>query len=999
MLNIGRSTVVVRGVLLLGLALASACSASKGDAGARGEAGVSLATRAARLAPGPDCAAGGLRVEVGPDANRNRVLEDAEVTSTTVVCDGADGASVDATAVQPGTPCAQGGVMLTPAAGSPTYVCNGAPGADGTSVTATVEGAGTSCPYGGVRLQVGAGAPSFACHGPPGADGASVAMTPVGAGTSCPWGGQALQVGTGPASYVCNGAPGADGTSVTLTPELAGTTCAYGGVRLQVGTGPVSYLCDGAPAGVVRPSVATTSAGAVRYALATVRAAVTGDGGELVLARGVVVAEHALPAFGDRVIFSGGGTGAYETVCDGLLPGTTYHVRAFATNAIGTGFGDELVFTTLALAVPALSTQAVSNVTFSTAISGGALSDDGGTPILGRGICWSPAPDPTLAASCASEGAGGGSFIALMTGLAPSATYHVRAYASNAQGTGYGEDRSFTTVPLLLATVTTATPSAISYTTASGGGTVVDDHGAPVSARGVCWGTAAGPTTAGTCYSENGGLGTFTAPLTGLAAGTAHHVRAFAVSAAGTSYGNEFTLTTLAPSAPVLATRPVGGISSYLAGSGGTITTDGGSPITAKGVCWDLNSGPTTLLATKTNDGSGPASFNSTLTGLNPLTPYFVRAYATNALGTSYGNEVSFTTTDLVTPGPTAPVVGTATPAMATGTTATSGGYVSSDGGSAVTARGVCWSPTPDPTLATSCSSDGAGVGYFASTVTGLGGCGGIYYVRAYATNSTGTGYGTQATVSTGLAPTVTTTAPTSVGYTGAWAGGTVVDGGGCPITAKGVAVSWQPAPAGPTTNDGTGDAAYASSITGLYSNRTYYVRAYATNGVGTSFGQQEVFTTLEPPWPYLGQSYAGGVVFYVDGTGQHGLVAAPSDQGAAPWGCAGTSVATGTAVGTGAANTAAMIASCAETGTAARLVDGLVLNGYSDWFLPSRDEVGLILSNLQAQGLGGIDPWGRYWTSSQWDASTATLYYVNGRWAGRDNKAWGDPVRAVRAF
>ena len=993
MRHAARSTVFARLGLLL--ALASACSGTKGEAGARGDAGASVAIRTTALAAGTDCAAGGVRVEVGPDANRNGTLDDPEVAATTLVC---AGASVDATAVQPGTPCAQGGVMLTPASGSPTYVCSGLPGADGASVTAMVEGVGTSCPYGGVRLQVGAGAPTFACNGAPGADGTSVAMTPEPAGASCTWGGQALQVGTGPVSYVCNGAPGADGTSVTMTPEPAGASCAYGGVRLQVGTGPVSYVCDGAPVGVVRPSAATTSVGVVRYAQATVRAAATSDGNELVLARGVVLAEHALPGFGDRVIFSGGGTGAYETLCDGLLPGTTYHVRAFATNAIGTGFGDELVFTTLALTVPTLSTQAVSNETFSTAICGGAVSDDGGSPILGRGICWSPAPDPTLAASCASEGAGGGSFIALMTGLAPSATYHVRAYATNAQGSGYGEDRSFSTVPLLLATVTTAAPTAVSYSTATAGGTVVDDQGAPVSARGVCWGTASGPTTAGPHSSENGGLGTFTAPLTGLAAGTTYHLRAYAVSAAGTSYGNEVTLTTLAPSAPVLATKPVGGISSYLAGSGGTLTTDGGSSITAKGVCWDLNPAPTTLLATKTNDGSGPASFNSTLTGLNPLTTYYVRAYATNALGTSYGNELSFTTTDLVTPGPTVPVVGTASPAMATGTTATSGGYVSSDGGSAVTTRGVCWSASQNPTLADACSSDGAGVGYFASTVTGLGGCGVVYYVRAYATNSTGTGYGTQATVSTGLAPTVTTTAPSGLGYDGAWSGGTIVDGGGCPVTAKGVAVSWSPDPTTPTTNDGTGDATFVSSVAGLYSNRTYYVRAYATNSVGTRFGQQEVFTTLEPPWPYLGQSYAGGIVFQLDGTG-HGLVAAPADQGQVTWGCPGTSVATGTAVGTGPGNTAAILASCADTGTAARLADGLVLNGYSDWFLPSRDEFALVRSNLYLQGLGGIVTWNLYWTSSQSDASNATAYDVYGNSPWSYPKQYAVLVRPVRAF
>ena len=109
----------------------------------------------------------------------------------------------------------------------------------------------------------------------------------------------------------------------------------------------------------------------------------------------------------------------------------------------------------------------------------------------------------------------------------------------------------------------------------------------------------------------------------------------------------------------------------------------------------------------KTSDGAGPASFNSTMTGLNPLTTYYVRAYATNALGTGYGNELSFSTTALASPGPTVPVVGTSTSTITGSTTASSGGYVSNDGGSPVTARGVCWSTTANPALGGTCSTDG----------------------------------------------------------------------------------------------------------------------------------------------------------------------------------------------------------------------------------------------------------------------------------------------------
>jgi hypothetical protein len=785
-----------------------------------------------------------------------------------------------------------------------------------------------------------------------------------------------------------------------MTPEAAGANCEFGGVKLQVGSGPATYVCSGAPAGATRPAVETVNVTDTRYTETVVNASVTSAGNELIEFRGVVLATHAEPSLRDTICFSGAGSVSFATHCSDLVPGTTYYVRAFATNALGTGYGNELSFTTKALTVPTLATQVVSNVTNTTAISGGNITDDGGTPIQARGICRSTAPDPTLADGCVSEGVGAGSFIALMTGLTANTTYHVRAYATNAQGTSYGDDRSFTTVVLQLATVTTTAASGVSYTTATAGGNVTNDNGAPVTSRGICWATTPAPTTANAKYTEAGGLGSFTASMTGLAASTTYHVRAFAVNGGGTSYGNEVTFTTLAPSVPSLTTKSVGGISSYLAGSGGAIGTDGGSPIAAKGVCWSLNPNPT-IANSKTSDGTGPASYDSTMTGLNPLTTYHVRAYATNALGTAYGNDLGFTTSDLVTPGPGVPVVGTSTSTITGSSTASSGGYVSSDGGSAVIARGVCWSTTVNPSLSGTCSTDGGtGEGFFSSTLTGLSGCGVVYYVRAYATNGTGTGYGNQNTVSTGLLPAVTTAAVTGIGYYGAVSGGTITDNGGCAITQKGVVWSWNPNPttANPKTTEGAGDTLFVSSITGLYANRTHYVRAYATNSVGTVYGQQEVFVTAEPSTPYLGQSYAGGIVFYIDGTGQHGLVSAPADQGSYPWGCSGTSIPTATALGTGATNTAAIVASCGQANTAAKIADNLVLNGYDDWFLPSRDEMSLMATNLYNQGLGGLG--GYHWSSTESNANSGVMLDYTGAWYYMNYpKSIAQPVRAVRAF
>ncbi|PLX43034.1 MAG: hypothetical protein C0608_01055 [Deltaproteobacteria bacterium] len=745
------------------------------------------------------------------------------------------------------------------------------------------------------------------------------------------------------------------------------------------------------------PLVTTVNAESITYTSASINAEITDSGGEYIVARGVCLSESPEPGLEDAVYLGGTGDGEFSVLADGLNPETTYYVRAFAANVGGTSFGEDISFSTKNLTTPAISTAAISNITPATAISGGDILDDGGLPIIGRGVCVSEVVNPTLDDTCFGEGVGSGSFIALMTGLSQNTTYHVRAYASNDLGTSYGNDLTFTTGMLELATVLTVSPSSVSYTTATAGGNVTQDNGSQLSARGLCWSTFQSPDIEDTCYSEPGGLGSFSTNITGLVSNTTYYIRAFAVNEVGTSYGNEVTLTTLSMVAPELTTKAITGISSNIAGSGGLISTDGGSAITAKGVCWSVNPSPATANFT-TTDGTGPDSYNSTLNGLTPLTTYYVRAYATNAVGTTYGNELSFTTTDLVYPGPTVPVVGTVSSSISGSSTASSGGYVSSDGGSTVTARGICWSTTPEPTLADSCYVDGSGVGFFSSTATGLSGCGIVYYIRAYATNSTGTGYGSQTSLSTGLLPTVTTSDITDIGYYTATSGGLIEDDGGCQITQKGVTWNYftQPSTGNTHSEDGSGTAAFTSNMEGLYANRTYYARAYATNSVGTAYGPEKVFTTLTPPTPYIGQNYAGGVVFYLEETGEHGMVVTPQSPGAGTWGCEGTDIPTNTIVGSGATNTASIVASCSSDGTAAKLCDSLSLNGYSDWFLPSNDEMSLIYNKLSSKALQPAP--GQYWTSSQRDASFAWYIYTTGQ-INYTYKRVSYPYLAVRSF
>jgi hypothetical protein len=362
---------------------------------------------------------------------------------------------------------------------------------------------------------------------------------------------------------------------------------------------------------------------------------------------------------------------------------------------------------------------------------------------------------------------------------------------------------------------------------------------------------------------------------------------------------------------------------------------------------------------------------------------------------TNYTFNMVPVTTDVL------PTVTTSPVTNITLTTATTGGNVTSDGGATVTARGVCWSTSTNPTTADPHTYEGGGTGSFVSYLSGLS-PGTLYHVRAYATNSVGTAYGVELNFTTlpVSIPVVITSQVTNIGSTNATSGGNVTSDGGEFVTARGVCWSTtsEPTTADPHTIDGSGTGTFASYLTGLTENTLYYVRAYATNSVGTAYGNEVSFTTLQVGVHYIGESFGGGIIFYLDGTGQHGLISSMYDQGLAEWGCYGTYIGgTANVIGSGQANTTAIINGCSQAGTAARICDELVLNGYSDWFLPSLDE--LYEMYIHRDLIGNFNsPW-PYWSSTEFDGGYA---YIVTFWGGGQyfwEKTESDAVRAIRAF
>jgi uncharacterized protein (TIGR02145 family) len=200
------------------------------------------------------------------------------------------------------------------------------------------------------------------------------------------------------------------------------------------------------------------------------------------------------------------------------------------------------------------------------------------------------------------------------------------------------EDKS--TLPFLTTTIVTE----ITQTGAFSGGTVNSDGGADVTARGICWDTIANPSISGLKTTNGAGIGSFTSNMTNLIPNTKYYVKAYATNSVGTAYGNEISFTTNLLVIASLTTIKVASITSSTAVSGGSITSDGGGTIINRGVCWSTSENPTISTTNTTSDGTGTGNYSSSLTNLLPDTTYYVKAYATNEIGTSYGNQLSFKT-------------------------------------------------------------------------------------------------------------------------------------------------------------------------------------------------------------------------------------------------------------------------------------------------------------------------------------------------------------------
>ena len=298
----------------------------------------------------------------------------------------------------------------------------------------------------------------------------------------------------------------------------------------------------------IKPAVATNDVTAIAdNGTATFNATITNVGDPVYSERGFVYGKSTNPLIGsaEQLQVAGTGDGAYYKNVEGLDANIPYYVRAYLIYSQGTIYGEEKTFTIQKTFAPTVVTTSVSNISYTSATTGGVVTSDGGENVTERGVVYSTTENPTIDNTKISNGVGTGTFSCELTELKEGVSYYVRAYAINARGVSYGEQVSFTTKTQMLATLTTNEVTEITETTAVTGGEVTSDGGATVTERGVVYSTSQNPTTSSSKIVNGSGVGSFICNLTNLKPNTTYYVRAYATNSKGLLYSVGSTQTNL----------------------------------------------------------------------------------------------------------------------------------------------------------------------------------------------------------------------------------------------------------------------------------------------------------------------------------------------------------------------------------------------------------------------------------------------------------------------
>ena len=548
--------------------------------------------------------------------------------------------------------------------------------------------------------------------------------------------------------------------------------------------------------------------------------------------RGVCWSTNPSPTITDSRTSDGVGIGSFTSNLTQLTTNTLYHVRAYATNAQGTSYGTEITFTTKDITLPALETSPVTSITKTTAVSGGTNIDDGGSPIIAKGVCWGKTENPDLT-NKTNDGAGSETFTSNITELQPGTSYFVRAYATNSKGTNYGLNKPFTTICASPA-ATTNLPSAVSTISATLNGTVnangnncstvvVFEYGTTTSYGSTI--TATPGTVTGTTNTA------VSATITGLTPGQTYHYRVKATNVGGITYGADQSITPC--QAPSATTNLASGLGITAATLNGTVIANNSSTTVTFEYGLTTSYGTTITATPGSVTGSSNTPVIGNITGLTPCTTYHYRIKAVNCGGTVYGSDQTFTTSG------TPPSASTSTATPVSPTTATLNGSVNPNNSSTTVtfeygptaSYGSTVTATPSPVSGSSNTSVNA-------NISGLTGCK-FYHYRIKAINCGGTTYGSDMSFTTsGNAPTATTYSPLSIGANSAILSGLVsVNNTLTTVTFEYGKTSSLGSTIAASQSPVTNSIAVSNTITGLTAYADYYYRVKAVNCGGSYNG------------------------------------------------------------------------------------------------------------------------------------------------------------------
>lgn len=544
----------------------------------------------------------------------------------------------------------------------------------------------------------------------------------------------------------------------------------------------------------------------------------------------------------------------------------TYYVRV--TSSSGTG---AYAFHVESVGTAVVTTAAATGILETGATLGGTVVSDGGSVVTERGVVYGTTTGPLRgvgATLTVTAGSGVGTFVTNVALLSPGTRYFARAYALNSTGTSYGTEVEFTTLgtpPVSTIddhgdTLLTATPIGMNSTTkgilhSSADG---DFFRVDLPAPGDIFIITTGPTdTAGRLIDSLGQLVAFNDNN-----GTNINFRIDQSLAAGTYYilvtGNNsigpYSLvvqTTIRPVIPTVSTVAVTGIGSTTAVMGGTVTGEGGAPVTQRGVLYGTT--PNLVLndvaSTTLPSGAGAGAFTATATALRLDTHYYVRAFAVNSAGVGYGEPVEFTTND--------DFGNTPATATAAALNANVSGSISSPGdvdyfrfvltesrfvvifttGATDTVGSL---RNSDDTEIDGADSGGAGANFRIQRQLAAG----TYYLRVAGVGSATGNYVLR--IETSTLPTVATGPVTGLAPFDVTVGGNVTSEGGAAVTQRGIVFGTQPNPtlgAAGTVASGEGTGVFTVRLA-LVDGTTYYARAFAVNIAGVAYGNDVTIAT-----------------------------------------------------------------------------------------------------------------------------------------------------------